>query len=112
MYFALATVVLLETRLAGLFCFAWVTAVIAIPRVIFGLHYPSDIIGSVILGPGFVFICAKSLYLRRLFERALMLFKNHMHVVHALLFVFLTEMSEVFVSLQGVAKQLVRLLHF
>jgi len=84
MYFALATVVLLETRLAGLFCFAWVTAVIAIPRVIFGLHYPSDIIGSVILGPGFVFICAKSLYLRRLFERALMLFKNHMHVVHAL----------------------------
>lgn len=112
MYFALATVVLLEARLAGLFCFAWVTAVIAIPRVIFGLHYPSDIIGSVVLGPGFVFICAKSLYLRRLFERALMLFKDHMHVVHALLFVLLREMSEVFLSSQALAKQLIRLLHF
>jgi membrane-associated phospholipid phosphatase len=109
LFFGLATVVFLENRLVGLFCFVWVAAIVAIPRVIFGLHYASDIIGSFVLGPGCVFIFAKISY--RLFEHALMWFEGRMYIVHALLFVFLAEAYELFLSLQALGKMLVRLLH-
>jgi undecaprenyl-diphosphatase len=110
LYFGLAAVVFVEERLVGLFCFVWVAVIISIPRVIFGFHYASDIIGSLVLGSAGVFIFAKSPYPRRLFERTLMLFKGRMYIVHALLFVFLAEASNVFVSLQALGKELVRLL--
>lgn len=110
LYFGLAAVIFAEKRWVGLFCFVWVAAIIAIPRVIFGLHYASDIIGSLVLGPACVFIFAKSSYPRSLFERALMWFEGRMYIVHALLFVFLTEASGLFLSLQALGKELVRLL--
>jgi undecaprenyl-diphosphatase len=45
-----ATVIFLETRLVGLICFCWVAAMIAVPKVVWGFHYPSDA-GSLVLGP-------------------------------------------------------------
>jgi undecaprenyl-diphosphatase len=111
LFFGLAAVVFAEERLVGLFCFVWVAVIIAIPRVILGFHYASDIIGSLLLGPACVFIFARGSYPRRLFERMLMLFEGRMYIVHALLFVFLTEASNLFLSLQALGKGLVRLLH-
>jgi undecaprenyl-diphosphatase len=111
LFFGLAAVVFVERRLVGLFCFVWVAAIIAIPRVIFGFHYASDIIGSLVLGSALVFLFADSSHLRSLFERALLWFESRMYVVHALLFVFLAEASDLFLSLQALGKELVRLLH-
>jgi undecaprenyl-diphosphatase len=107
--FGLAAVVFVEQRLVGLFCFVWVAAMIAIPRVIFGFHYASDIIGSPILACACVFI-AKSPYPRSLFERTLMLFEGRMYIVHAVLFVFLAQASNLFLSLKALRRELVRLL--
>lgn len=111
LFFGLAAVVFAEERLVGLLCFVWVAVIIAIPRVILGFHYPSDIIGSLLLGSASVFGFARSPYPRRLFERALMLFEGRMYIVHALLFVFLAEASNLFLSLQAFGKELVRLFH-
>jgi membrane-associated phospholipid phosphatase len=111
LFFGLAAVVFVEERLVGLFCFVWVAAMIAIPRVIFGFHYASDIIGSLLLASACVFIFARSRYPRSLFERALMMFEGRMYLAHALLFVFLAEASNLFLSLQALGKELVRLLH-
>jgi undecaprenyl-diphosphatase len=111
LFFGLAAVVFVEERLVGLFCFVWVAVIIAIPRVIFGFHYASDIVGSLILGSACVFMLAGSPYPRRLFERMLMRFEGRMYVVHALLFVVLAEASNLFLSLQALGKELVRLLH-
>jgi membrane-associated phospholipid phosphatase len=110
-FFGLAAVVFVEKRLVGLFCLVWVAVIIAIPRVIFGFHYASDIVGSLLLGSASVFMFARSPYPRRLFERTLMLFEGRMYVVHAFLFVFLAEASNLFLSLQALGKELVRLLH-
>jgi membrane-associated phospholipid phosphatase len=111
LYFGLAAVVFAEERLVGAFCLVWVAAIIAIPRVIFGFHYASDIIGSLVLGPACVLIFARSPYPRRLFERTLTFFEGRMYIVHALLFVFLAEASDLFLSLQALGKELVRLVH-
>jgi undecaprenyl-diphosphatase len=111
LFFGLATVILLENRLAGVLCFLWIIVIIAIPRVVFGWHYPSDIIGSAILGPGCVLLFNQIPYLRMGIERVLTRFESHMYFVHALLFVFLAEASNLFESLQELGKYLVKVLH-
>jgi undecaprenyl-diphosphatase len=110
LFFALAAVIFVEKRSVGLFCFGWVAVVIAIPRVILALHYASDIIGALVLGPACVFLFAWSPYPKRLFERALTWFEGRMYIVHALLFVFLAEASDLFPSLQALGKKLAVLL--
>ncbi|MBR0696607.1 phosphatase PAP2 family protein [Bradyrhizobium lablabi] len=109
-FFALATVILLENRVVGLICLLWVAAVIAIPRVVVGWHYPSDVVGSLLLGPGFVLLFDKVPYLRMLFERSLRLFEGRMYLVHALLFVLMADASHLFDGLQHAGKSLVRML--
>jgi undecaprenyl-diphosphatase len=111
LFFGLAAVVFVEERLVGLFCFVWVAVIIAIPRVIFGFHYASDIVGSLMLALACVFMFARTRYPRSLFERTLMWCEGRMYIVHALLFVFLAEASNLFLSLQALGKELVRLLH-
>jgi membrane-associated phospholipid phosphatase len=110
LFFGLATVIFLEKRLVGFFCFLWVAAIIAVPRVIFAWHYPSDIVGSLVLGPACVFLINAISYPRMLFERMLMLFEGRMYIVHAFLFIFLSDASILFTSLQEVGKKLARAL--
>jgi undecaprenyl-diphosphatase len=111
LFFSLATVVFVENRLVGLLCFAWVAAVVAIPRIVVGLHYPSDIIGALVIGAAIVFIFAKLPYPKRLFEWALRWLGSRIYVVHALLFIFLAEAFDLFPSLQALGKVFARLLH-
>jgi undecaprenyl-diphosphatase len=111
LFFGLATVVFLENRLVGLFCFLWVTVVIAMSRIAFGFHYPSDIIGSLILGAAFVVFFNKFPYPHIVLERMLFAFRDRMYLVHALFFVFLAEASNLFLSLEHLGKDLVQMVH-
>lgn len=111
LFFSLAALVFVEKRSAGLFCFVWVALIVAIPRVIVGLHYPSDILGSFVLGPTVVFILAALPYPKRLFEHALTWFEGRLYIVHALLFIFLADAFDLFPSLQALGKVLARSLH-
>lgn len=100
LYFALAAIILLENRLVGCLCFLWGLVIIGAIRVIFAWHYPSDIVGSLILGPACVFLFVKNPYVVPLFERALKLFESRMYIVHALLFVLLADAYGLFRGLQ------------
>ncbi|HXY06445.1 MAG TPA: phosphatase PAP2 family protein [Terriglobales bacterium] len=50
LYWGLAAVVFLERRRWGVLAFLWTILIIAIPRVYTGVHYPSDIVASAMLG--------------------------------------------------------------
>jgi undecaprenyl-diphosphatase len=63
LFFSLATIIFLENRLLGCFCFLWVLVIIGGIRVVFGWHYPSDIVGSLILGPAVVYLFINIPYL-------------------------------------------------
>jgi len=102
LFFSLAAIIFLENRLVGCLCFLWVLVIIGAIRVVFGWHYPSDIVGSLILGPACVYLFIKIPYLVPLFERALKLFESRMYIVHALLFVFLVEASNLFFGFQQI----------
>ena len=97
-------VIFLENRSVGLFCLLWVAVIIAVPRVIFGWHYPTDIVGSLVLELPCVLLLNTVPYLRTLFERTLMLFESRMYIVHALVVIFLMEAFELFLSLQKLGK--------
>ncbi|WP_081492508.1 MULTISPECIES: phosphatase PAP2 family protein [Bradyrhizobium] len=109
LFFALATLILIEHRLVGILCFLWVAVIVAVPRVIFGWHYPSDLGGSLALGPACVLLFNAVPYPQALCERMLIRFQNHMYLVHAFLFIFLSDASMLFISLQKLGKDLVRL---
>jgi membrane-associated phospholipid phosphatase len=110
LYFSLAAVIFLENRLAGCLCFVWALAVAGVIRVASGWHYPSDILGALVLGPGCVYLCNKIPYLGTLFERALNLFESRIYVVHALLFVFLAGAYNLFQGLEQIGKGVARIL--
>jgi membrane-associated phospholipid phosphatase len=101
LYFSLTAIIFLENRLVGCLCFLWAFAIVGIPRVALGFHTPSDIVGSMVLGPGSVYLFNKIRYLGTLMERALKLFEYRMYIVHALLLVFLADAYNSLAGLQG-----------
>ena len=111
LFFGLVTVIFLENRLIGLFCFLWTIGIIALPRVIFGFHNPSDIFGAMILGSGGVLLFSKIPFLRMQIERTLVWFEGRMYLVHAPLFVYLAETYNMFRSVEGAAKYFTQMFH-
>jgi undecaprenyl-diphosphatase len=104
LFFSLVTVIFLQNRLIGLFCFFWTIGIIVLPRIIFGWHYPSDILGSLILGSGAVFVFSNIPLLKLQFERALSWFESRMYLLQALLFIYLAEAYNMFRSVDAVRK--------
>jgi membrane-associated phospholipid phosphatase len=104
LFFSLVTVIFIENRLLGLLCFIWALTTAGIGRIALGIHYPSDILGALVLGPAAVYLFNSVPYFKTLIQRALILFQNHMHLVHALLFIFLAEAYFLFLGLQGTLK--------
>jgi membrane-associated phospholipid phosphatase len=107
--FALVAIIFLENRLVGCLCFVWALVFIALIRVVFAWHYPSDIVGALILGPASVYLFVKIPYLVALFGRVLKLFESRMYLVHALLFVFLADANNLFFGLQPILLNILKL---
>ena len=50
LYFSLATSLLLISRRAGIFLYAYAFFIVCLPRVYLGVHYPTDIVAGAMLG--------------------------------------------------------------
>ncbi len=57
LFYALAATMFFIARSVGVFAVIYVTVFIALPRVYFGLHYPTDILGGAIIGIMIVLLC-------------------------------------------------------
>lgn len=102
LYFSLVAIIFLEKRLVGILCFVWAFLTVGVARVALGLHYPSDVLGALVLGPGLVWLFESIPQLRTLSERALGLFQTRPYIVHALVIVFLAEAYNLLLGLQGI----------
>jgi membrane-associated phospholipid phosphatase len=56
LYFALVTIVFLESRKMGLLSFLWAIFTAGVCRVAVGVHYPSDILAGMIVGTTLVLV--------------------------------------------------------
>lgn len=50
LFFSLSTCIFLISKKAGVFSFIYTFLIICFPRIYFGFHYPSDILGGAIIG--------------------------------------------------------------
>ena len=55
-YFAIGTIVFLQRKVLGLFCFSWIFLTVGLGRVVAGIHYPSDILVGFFLGFSLVYL--------------------------------------------------------
>jgi membrane-associated phospholipid phosphatase len=102
LFFALATVLFRENRLAGAIAFLWSLFSVGLVRVALGWHYPSDVAGALILGPLCVLLSEHTHWLIDRMERLLSRFQSRPYIVHAAVFLFLADAYWLFYGLEGV----------
>jgi membrane-associated phospholipid phosphatase len=104
LYFALSVVIFLEWPLMGAAAFLWSFLTVGVIRVVTGYHYPSDILGALILGPGCVLLIAQNRLAKGSFDRLIKHYQSREYIVHAIFFIAVAEAYNVFVGLQPITK--------
>jgi undecaprenyl-diphosphatase len=102
LFFSLCTVIFVESPLIGGIAFLWSLVSVGAARVLVGFHYPSDILGSLVLGPGCVFLIGMNKYVVLGFERLINLFKTRPYILHGLFFLALAEAYSLFIGLRHI----------
>ncbi len=102
LFFGLATVVLIENRWAGMLALFWALISVGLCRVVIGFHYPSDVVGALLLGPGMVFCFSRSPWLGARFDDLQTRFGRRGYLLHGLLFIFLADAYSQFHGLNGI----------
>ncbi len=93
---ALSVLIFLVSRRLGVFAFTWSLLVILLPRVIHGIHWPSDVLAGLILGGTTMALLAPWLARRRILGRCLRLEDKHPMLWNALLFLYLYQIATLF----------------
>jgi membrane-associated phospholipid phosphatase len=103
LYFAVCTIIFLENRKLGVACGIWAFLTVGLCRVALGYHYPSDILGALVLGPGLVLISSKIGFIQTFCAALVRRFHISMPVRTALMFLFLGEAYNQFLGVLGLA---------
>jgi len=110
-YFSIGTIVFLQRKVLGLFCFSWIFLTVGIGRVALGIHYPSDILAGFFLGFSlpyfFTNLKMPQTFLIRLMQR----YDVNNHIYMTLICLFSAEAYSLFPGLQGVYFSLRQLLN-
>jgi hypothetical protein len=94
--------VFLERSLWGSIALLWSLVTVGLVRIALGWHYPSDIVGALVFGPGFVYLITKIEYLDILAERLLYIFKSHTYIIDSMFVIFVADAYNLFPGLQGI----------
>jgi membrane-associated phospholipid phosphatase len=60
LWFAIATGIFLVSRRLGIFALVYTTLLICLPRIYFGLHFPTDVLAGAVLGVGVTLVVNSS----------------------------------------------------
>ena len=101
LFFAFSTIILLEHRLAGWLAFIWSVFTIGFARVALGIHYPSDIVGALILGVATVYLFSRIHPMAATAQRFLHRWEPRMYVVDACFTFFIAEAYVLFPGIRG-----------
>jgi hypothetical protein len=102
LYFSLAAIIFLEWPLWGSVAMLWSALTVGAVRVALGYHFPSDILGGVVLGSGCVCLLEQNRIVR-LFDRLILSYipEGSRHIWDSLFFLFLADAYNLFAGLQG-----------
>jgi len=102
LFFALSTVIFRENRLAGTVAFLWSLISVGLVRIALGWHYPSDVAGALILGPGCVLLFDRTHWLLERMDKLLLRSQSRLYFLHAAVFIFLADAYWLFYGMQGI----------
>ena len=108
--FALATSLSRLSPTIGLWAYFHAAIIICVPRLVFGLHYPSDLIGGALIGIA-VALATAQLQRRHGFADVLLeIGHKHPAAFYAFAFLVLFEVGEMFDSIRGTVVYALRIL--
>ena len=110
LFFALATGLSLVSWRLGIAAFAYVTLVIALPRVYLGWHYPTDILGGAVLGCGLASVAEQPAIRERLGRPVLAWAGVHPQAFHAIFFLVSYQIASLMDDTRVLASFVLRLL--
>jgi len=109
LYFGLSTTVFLLNRMAGIANYLWCFVAVSICRVALGVHYPSDIVAGMAIGPAAVLLANRLDFVRRSILAATKAF-DRSHLVENTAFVlFMLEAYSLFPGVQAIFSNIMQL---
>ena len=108
--FALATGFWLVSRPTGIFAFIHAALIICMPRMYYGLHHPSDLLGGALIGIVSVRLLTLEVVSRPVMVRVLYLEQRHRGVFYLCFFLLLQQMVVLFNNLRAVISLMMKLL--
>ena len=108
--FALATGFWMVSRPTGIFAYLHSALIICMPRMYYGLHHPSDLLGGALLGILFVRLLTLEVVSRPVMVRVLYLEQRHRGVFYLFFFLLLQQMVVLFNNVRAVIALLMKLL--
>jgi undecaprenyl-diphosphatase len=95
-YFTLATCLCFVSRPAGVVAFAWAIVMMALPRIYLGLHYPTDILGGMVVGVAVAYL-ARLGSVRRVVGGSIIRWQTrHAGAFYAALFLYTFQLATAF----------------
>ncbi len=103
-YFTLAACLCFVSRRAGAVAVAWALLVTSLPRVYLGLHYPTDILGGMLIGLGVAFLAQLQPVRRALSAAPMRVLERYPGAFYAGLFLFTFQLVTAFDPLRDVVR--------
>jgi undecaprenyl-diphosphatase len=110
LYFCLSSVIFLQNRRFGIWCFLWSSLTAGVCRVAYGWHYPSDIAGSFVIGTTLIYCFYRFTCVNKIIERFIKALGTRMYIAHSFLFLVLADAYNLFPGLRGFFEILIRLI--
>jgi membrane-associated phospholipid phosphatase len=109
-YFAIGTIVYLQRKILGLFCFFWIFLTVGLGRVVLGFHYPSDIVAGLFLGFSLVLLFTNLKAAQAFLMRAMQRYDARNCIYATFICLFSAEAYSLFPGLREIYLSLIKLL--
>lgn len=96
LFFSLSTCIFLISKKAGVFAYIYTLLVICFPRVYFGYHYPSDIVGGAIIGVALTLLMSINKISKPLIQILFKFSSKYTGLFYMLFFLLTYQMADLF----------------
>ncbi len=107
LWFAVATGIFLVSKRLGLFAFLYTTVFICLPRIYFGLHFPSDVLVGALLGIGITAVANHTVIRHRVAVSAVRLANTHPAAFYMSSFLFCYVTATQFDEIRVLGEQII-----